>query len=100
MTVTCGALTALLDAEKNAGLSGLLVSSYDIDEPTIKGIKDGTVAFTIDQQAWWRGYIPVLEVVHAIRYGLIQSNYFLTGPSIVDKNNIDQVTDLVAKGFR
>jgi simple sugar transport system substrate-binding protein len=100
MTVTCGALSALLDAEKNVGRTGLLVSTYDIDQPTIDGIKSGTVAFTIDQQAWWRGYIPVMEVTQAIRYGLIQSNYFLTGPSIVDKGNIDKVSGLVTQGFR
>jgi simple sugar transport system substrate-binding protein len=100
MSVVCGNITALLDAQQNAGRSGLLLSGYDIYPPMIEGIKAGTVAFTIDQQAWWRGYIPVQQVVHAIRYGLIQSNYFLTGPSLVDSANIDQVTALVEAGYR
>jgi hypothetical protein len=37
-------------------------------------IQKGDLDFTMDQQGWWRGYISVLELVHYIRYGLIQSN--------------------------
>ena len=44
--------------------------------------------------------MSVLELVHYIRYGLIQSNYFLTGPQIVDKTNADAVAGLAANGVR
>ena len=46
------------------------------------------------------GYISVLEMVHYVRYGLIQSNYFLTGPQIVDKANADAVASLAENGVR
>ena len=69
--------------------------------PDIVGmIQKGDLDFTMDQQGWWRGYISVLELVHYIRYGLIQSNYFLTGPQIVDKSNADAVAGLAAAGAR
>ena len=29
--------------------------------------------------------MPVLLLTHYIKYGLIEANYFLTGPTIVDK---------------
>ena len=63
-------------------------------------IQKGDLDFTMDQQGWWRGYISVLELVHYIRYGLIQSNFFLTGPQIVDKANADAVAGLAAAGVR
>jgi simple sugar transport system substrate-binding protein len=42
----------------------------------------------------------VLEMVHYIRYGLVQSNYFLSGPQIVDKTNAASVAGLAAAGVR
>jgi simple sugar transport system substrate-binding protein len=39
-------------------------------------------------------------MVHYIRYGLVQSNYFLTGPQIVDASNADDVARLAAEGVR
>ena len=30
--------------------------------------------------------MPVLLLTHYIKYGLIEANYFLTGPTIVDKD--------------
>ena len=46
----------------------------------LAAIQDGRQAFTIDQQQFWRGYMPVLLLTHYIKYGLIEANYFLTGP--------------------
>ena len=35
-----------------------------------------------------------------IKYGLTQANYFLTGPTIVDSSNVEQVAKLVEAGYR
>ena len=43
--------------------------------------------------------MPVLLLTHYLKYGLIEANYFLTGPTIVDKSNIDQVAKLVTAGL-
>lgn len=52
------------------------------------------------QQQFWRGYMPVMLLVHHVKYGLSQANYFLTGPTIVDKSNVEQVAALVEQGYR
>ena len=44
--------------------------------------------------------MPVLLLTHQVRYGLLQANYFLTGPTIVDKSNVEQVATLVEQGYR
>ena len=44
--------------------------------------------------------MPVLLLTHYIKYGLIEANYFLTGPTIVDASNVEQVAALVEQGYR
>lgn len=87
-------------AKRTLGREDLLLAGFDLDLPTLQGIKSGEVLFTVDQQQFWRGYIPVLEITHHLRYGLTQANYFLSGPNIVDRENVDQVLELVEKGYR
>jgi simple sugar transport system substrate-binding protein len=81
--------------KRTAAKNDLIVTGDDLD-----AVKNGRQAFTIDQQQFWRGYMPVLLLTHYLKYGLIEANYFLTGPTVVDKSNIDQVAKLVTAGFR
>ena len=42
------------------GLAGkIYFATFDMTPEVIKGIKDGTVAFAIDQQPYLQGYVPV-----------------------------------------
>jgi len=88
------------EAKQTLGRKDLLLGAFDLDTATLESIKAGEMLFTVDQQPFWRGYIPVLEITHNIRYGLQQANYFLSGPSIVDAKNIDQVLRLAHTGVR
>jgi len=88
------------EAKKELNLTNLLLGGFDLDPATLTSIKAGEMLFTIDQQPWWRGYIPVMELVHNIRYGLQQANYFLSGPVIIDSQNVGQVIDLAKQGYR
>jgi simple sugar transport system substrate-binding protein len=92
--------TAGLVAAKQAVGRPLQTAGFDVSPDIVGMIQKGDLDFTMDQQGWWRGYISVLELVHYIRYGLIQSNFFLTGPQIVDKTNADAVAGLAAAGVR
>ena len=94
-TAVCNVPDGILAAKEQSGQTGLILSGYDIVSQALAAIQDGRQAFTIDQQQYWRGYIPVLLMAHYIKYGLNQANYFLTGPSVVDATNVDQVADLV-----
>jgi simple sugar transport system substrate-binding protein len=92
--------TAGIVAAKQAVGRPLQTAGFDVSPDIVAMIQKGDLDFTMDQQGWWRGYMSVLELVHYIRYGLIQSNYFLTGPQIVDKTNADAVAGLAANGVR
>jgi simple sugar transport system substrate-binding protein len=99
-TSVCNISDGLLEAKNDSGRKDLIVTGYDLNANALAAIQDGRQAFTIDQQQFWRGYMPVLLLTHYIKYGLIEANYFLTGPTIVDKSNIERVAKLVKAGYR
>ena len=99
-TSTCDVIDGFLAAKEQSGRDDLLLTGYDIVAQSLAAIRDGRQAFTIDQQQFWRGYMPIVLLTHNIKYGLLQANYFLTGPTIVDADNVEQVAALVERGFR
>ena len=78
------------------------VASFDIDADVLAGIQDGTILFTVDQQQYLQGYLPVtflkLFLTNANTVGGGQA--VLTGPGFVDKNNAATIEKLAADGTR
>jgi len=99
-TSVCDVIDGFLSAKADSHRDDLILTGYDIVAQGLAAIRDGKEAFTIDQQQFWRGYMPVLVLTHYIKYGLLEANYFLTGPTIVDKSNVEQVAKLVQEGYR
>ena len=98
-TSTCDVIDGFLAAKADSGRDDLILTGYDIVAQSLEAIKDGRQAFTIDQQQFWRGYMPVLLLTHYLKYGLIEGNYFLTGPTVVDAANVERVSALVQQGY-
>jgi simple sugar transport system substrate-binding protein len=99
-TSICDVIDGFLSAKADSRRKDLILTGYDIVSQSLTAIEDGRQAFTIDQQQFWRGYMPVLLLTHYIKYGLIEANYFLTGPTVVDKSNVKRVAALVKEGYR
>ncbi len=99
-TSICDVIDGFLSAKADSGRKNLILTGYDIVAQSLAAIEDGRQAFTIDQQQFWRGYMPVLLLTHYIKYGLIEANYFLTGPTVVDASNVKRVAALVKAGYR
>jgi simple sugar transport system substrate-binding protein len=101
--VTLGAPIAMaaLDGVKNASSIAKVVT-FDLNTDAINAIKDGKIQFAVDQQPYVQGY----EAVDALWLNLTNGNDLgggqpvLTGPSIVDKNNIDAIASYAARGTR
>lgn len=102
------ALMTLGPQGANPGLSFLqdvqakdiLFGAFDLDPAVLQGIKDGKILFTIDQQPYLRGYIPVMTLALNLRYAFRPANDYLTGPSFVDTSNVDSVIALNKQGIR
>jgi simple sugar transport system substrate-binding protein len=84
-----------VQAIEEAGLAGKVnVGCFDLIPDIIQALKDGKVAYAVDQQQYLQGYLPVIALDLYTKYGLLQANDVLSGPGFVTKDNADQVAKL------
>jgi simple sugar transport system substrate-binding protein len=92
--VTLGAPIAMaaLQSMSDAGSKAKL-ATFDLNAQAAQAIKDGKIAFSVDQQPYVQGYLAVdslwLNLTNANDIGGGQP--VLTGPSFVDPSNIDAI---------
>jgi simple sugar transport system substrate-binding protein len=83
------------------GLKGKVkIGAIDLTTKIINAIRDGTIVFTIDQQQYLQGYLPVLFLKMYLDHGLMPQDKVLTGPFVVDKSNVEKVAKSVEEGYR
>jgi len=79
-------------AVKDMGLDGdIYFGTFDLTADISAAIKDGTINFSIDQQPFLQGALPILILTNYVRYGVTPVNPILTGPAFITRDNIDQV---------
>jgi simple sugar transport system substrate-binding protein len=101
--VTLGAPIALAAIQAQAASSNTAkVYTFDLNQDAAQAIKDGKIAFAVDQQPYVQGYQSVLMLWMNITNGndLGGGQPVLTGPSIVDSTNIDQILPYTASNRR
>lgn len=87
-----------IDAVKQNGMAGkIYFGTFDLDTEITNAIKDGTIAFGIDQQPFLQGYLPVVLMTNYIRYGVIPPNSINSGPGFITKDNVAQVEALAGQ---
>jgi simple sugar transport system substrate-binding protein len=101
--VTLGAPIALaaLQAQEASSNTAKLVT-FDLNQEAAQAIKDGKIQFSIDQQPYVQGYMAVTMLWMNITNGndIGGGKPTLTGPSIVDTTNIDQILPYTANNRR
>ncbi len=81
-----------LAALDEAGLAGeIYFGTFDLSGQIAAAIKDGTIAFAIDQQPFLQGYLPVVLLTNYVRYGVLPSGNINSGPGFITKDNISLV---------
>lgn len=101
--VTLGAPIALaaLQGASDSGKTPKVIT-FDLNQDAAKAIQEGKIEFSVDQQPFVQGY----EAVDSLWLNLTNGNDIgggkpvLTGPSIVDKTNIDQILPYTANNTR
>ena len=92
--VTLGAPIAMaaMQAEADSGNTAKLIT-FDLNQDAAKAIQDGKIEFSVDQQPYVQGYMAVEGLWLQLTNGndLGGGKPVLTGPSFVDKSNIDQI---------
>lgn len=85
---------------KEQGLAGkVMLGCFDLDEVTLNAIKEGIAMFTVTQQQYLQGYLPIQWFYLYNKYGFLPANDILTGPGFVDASNIGLVEELITKGY-
>lgn len=101
--VTLGAPVALaaLQAKEDAGSEAKIVT-FDLNAEAAKAIQGDSLAFSVDQQPYLQGYLAVdsLWLYLSNRNEIGGGQPTLTGPSFVDKTNIDKIAEFASKGTR
>lgn len=93
--------TAALAGVEETGADTKL-ARFDIDSDVLQGIEDGSILFTVDQQQYLQGYLPIgmLVLYHDNGNTLGGGQPVLTGPAFIDAENVEQVTEYVQQGTR
>ena len=89
------------ESVKQSG-SAAQVATFDTNAELVDAIADGRVAFAVDQQPYLQGYLAVDSLWVAKRNGgtLGGGRPVYTGPSFVDKSNVDKVEEAAKAGMR
>ena len=86
------AATAALEAGQMTGK--VQVGTMEISKVALQQIKDGKLLFLVNEQPYLDGYYGVLFAFQYAKYGLAPVGVVSTGPSIVDKKNVDKITEV------
>lgn len=72
-------------------------ATFDVSAEITKAIKNGMIAFAIDQQPFLQGYLPVVLLANYKRYGVIPPNSISSGPGFITKENIGLVEEFAGE---
>jgi simple sugar transport system substrate-binding protein len=75
------------------------VAGFDMSPEILRLVKEGSIAFTIDQQPYLQGFLPVIQLALNIRYG-IRPAAVDAGAAIIESENVDAIMDLSRAGYR
>ena len=71
--------------------------TFDLGAEIVKGIKDGTIKWGIDQQPFLQAYMPVVILANWDRYGVLPGNNINSGPGFVTKDGLKKVEEFAGE---
>ena len=101
--LTLNGTSALLAVQALAAAGEeVTVATFDLGPEVLEAVRDGELAFAIDQQGYLQGYLPVVMLAQRARYGLHigEGRLVPTGPNFVTAKDADQVLDLSRRSIR
>ncbi|WP_298970618.1 sugar ABC transporter substrate-binding protein [uncultured Roseobacter sp.] len=98
--LTLGPVSAdpTIAALQENGMAGdIHFGTFDLGEEIVKGIKDGTINWGIDQQPFLQAYMPVVILANWDRYGVLPGNNINSGPGFVTKDALAKVEEFAGE---
>jgi simple sugar transport system substrate-binding protein len=79
-------------ALEQMGLAGdIYFGTFDLGENIVQGIRDGVIAWGIDQQPYLQAYLPVVVMTNYHRFGVLPGNNINSGPGFVTADGLEMV---------
>ncbi len=95
---------ALAAVEAAGKGDSVTLATFDLSAEVLTAIKDGKMAFAVDQQQFIQGYLPIVFLTtYAETRNLPTGNgqgLLMTGPGFVTQENAEAVIGLAAEGLR
>jgi simple sugar transport system substrate-binding protein len=86
------------------GLAGrdVIIGTFDLGPDVLSAVRDGRIAFAVDQQAYLQGYLPIQMLAQRARYGLFpaRGDVIATGPHFVTRADAGQALELSRRSIR
>src|SRR3954452_196573 len=102
--ITLGAAQSLdtIKAIDAVGRNDVKVGTFDLNADAAKAVQDGKLQFCIDQQPYLQGYMAVTQLYLYKKNGNVLGGgkASLTGPSFVDKSNVDAILPFIDQNTR
>jgi simple sugar transport system substrate-binding protein len=83
-------------------LGDVPIGTFDLGPEVLDAVRDGRIAFAVDQQAYLQGYWPVVMLAQRARYGLslAEGDVIATGPHFVTRADAGQAIELSRRSIR
>lgn len=72
---------------------------FDVSDEVVESIQKGDTLFTISQQQYLQGYLPIHFLYLYNKYNFLPASDVLTGPGFVDADNVESVVELVEQKY-
>lgn len=83
--------------EENGMAGDIYFGTFDLGDEIVKGIKDGTIQWGIDQQPFLQAYLPVVILTNYHRYGVLPGNNINSGPGFVTADGLTLVEEFAGE---
>jgi len=83
-------------------LTGVKIGTFDLGPDILKAVIAGKIEFSVDQQPYLQGYMPIEMLALRARYGLFpaQGDVVATGPHFVTRGDAAQALELSERSIR
>lgn len=88
------AMSALRAVEEVGRKGEVMVGTADLSNEALMAIKDGDLAFAMDQQPYLQGFMSIQIAHQFLNYGLHPIGHVKTGPLVIDQSNVDATIEV------
>ncbi|KAJ54998.1 hypothetical protein ACMU_14665 [Actibacterium mucosum KCTC 23349] len=91
------AMSALRAVDEVGRKGDVLIGTADLSNEALIAIKNGDLAFAMDQQPYLQGFMSMQVAFQFLNYGLQPIGHVKTGPLVIDSSNVDATLEVNKK---